>query len=190
MKAGLRIAMQYEVGTLYNSNRTRWPKAVQYNFRAGFHELLMFLPNLSPLEVRDIMEGRCEFAFLEAGDVIVFLFRIGGTMPWGDALYSWHMIRERNPGEAILPEAEASDRSRILLHVFLVEATTGILKGIRDVSLSPEFSAALQAAIRQQAERPWPGEVEYTRQVEALYQRYPKARDMLRHAAAKTRGGA
>jgi hypothetical protein len=163
---------------------------VQYNYRAGHHELIMFLPNLSALQVQDVMDGRCEFAFLEAGDVIVLLFRFGGTMPWGDALYSWHLIRQRNPEEATIPDVDGTEAARILLHVFLVEANTGILKGVRDVSLSPAFSAVLQAAIVRQAERPWPGGEEYARQVEELYRKYPRTRDMLRDAAAKTRGGA
>ncbi len=180
----------YQIGELYHPNRTRWPRAVQYNYRAGHHELIMFLPNLSALQVQDIMEGRCEFAFLESGDVIVLLFRFGGTMPWGDALYSWHLIEQRNPEEAIVPDLDETGQSRILLHVFLVESNTGILKGVRNISLSPEFSAALQSAIVRQAERPWPGEAEYARQVEGLYTKYPRTRDMLRDTAARTRGGA
>lgn len=114
-----------EVGGPYPS---RLPESVQYNYRAGQHELLMVLGGLSGREVQDIRRGTCEFALYVEGPVIDLLYRFGQAIPWSDAPYSWHLapVRERT-----LPELEPTLETRAVLSVVLVEARTDIVRALR-----------------------------------------------------------
>jgi hypothetical protein len=51
----------YSVGQPYIPGRTSYPETVQYNFRAGQHELLMWLPSPTARELRDIRQGVAQF---------------------------------------------------------------------------------------------------------------------------------
>ncbi len=179
----------YHMGQPYLAGRTQWPEDVDYNYRAGRHELRLFLARPSPAEVRDIRQGEAEFAFLVSEDVIVFLYRFGMAIPWSDKPYSWHLLKQARPDEATIPDTTGTVEPHALLDVILIDASTGIIRGLRVVTFSPAFTTALHLAIAQQAARPWPGDMEYNRQVQALYQRYPTSRAMVRDAVALTLGG-
>ena len=182
----------YAVGKPYIVGRTHWPEGVDYNYRGGSHELRLFLARPSSSEVRDIRQGQAEFAFLvrpEAPDVIVFLYRFGQAIPWSDQPYSWHLVKAARPDEATLPEPMEVPEGHDIIQVILVDASTGLVRGLRVLSFSPAFSAALRLAIREQAARPWPGDAAYNRQVQTLYARYPTSEAMIQYAVARTLGG-
>lgn len=174
------------VGQLYLAGRRSWPEAAEFNFRGGAFELRLFLPGLRADEIQDLRQGRTEFALVVEGDVILLLYRFGGSIPWSDAPYTIHLVSEadRRP-----PMALATEQSRDVLQVVVVEATTGIVQALRLVSFSPAFSRALRGAIAAQLARPWPGRTEYDRQVDEIYRRYPVQSDMLKIARARCAGG-
>lgn len=178
---------RYEVGKLYSPNRTRWPEAVDFNYRQGVFELRLFFGSPSSREIRDVERGPCEFALFTEGDLVVLLYRFGQTVAWSDAPYSWHLVPQE---QRTLPEAALGGERRDTMQIILIDAATGIIRALRIVSFSPAFSAALRLAIREQASRPWPGDAEYNRQVQALYQRYPTSEMLLRVAKIRTVGGA
>jgi len=76
----------------------------------------------------------------------------------------------------------------MLLTVMLIDASTGILKVMRAVTFSPEFTAAINHAVYEQSQRPWVGDMAYNRQVEAAYAKYPSVPAMVK-AAKLTKGG-
>jgi hypothetical protein len=173
-----------EVGKLYPA---RLPESVQYNYRGGHHELLMVLGGLRDKEIEDIRKGPCEFGLLVHGPVIFFLYRFGTSIPWSDTPYSWWLMPEHD--QSIVPAAGTLE-TRALLQVILVEQETAIVRGLRAVSLSPEFTQALHEAITKQSEGEWPGRDEYDKVLNSCYLRWPSGEDMLTEAKVRTRGGA
>lgn len=88
----------YQVGRPYHPGRRSWPEQAQYNYRAGGHELVLFLTRPSSREVRAVTRVSAEFALHVAsdGDPIVLLYRFSNQdssgLPWSDAPYSWHLV--------------------------------------------------------------------------------------------------
>ena len=175
---------KYEVGTLYHPERTHWPETVQYNWRQGGHELVFFVANLTSKEVKAIQQGTMEFALFTEGSLIFLLYRVAGFGDWSDAPYSWHLVKEMLPEQATLPPA-VLDEERYLLSVTLVEATTGIIKALRVVTFSPQFTRQLHAAIERQALSPWHGNAAYNAAIGDVYRRFPAAADMAQAATVR-----
>ncbi len=157
----------FEVGKLYNPNKQRWLEASQYSFRGGQHELVLFFNNPTPREVEEVRRGTAEFALHVERPLIVLCYRFGDGVPWSDAPYSYHVLPEH---ERRLPPETDEATIRALLLVYLVDAETGILRAMRQVSFSPEFTARLHGAIREQAIEPW-DQSEYDRALAELYRR-------------------
>lgn len=173
-----------EVGQLYNPSRTSWPETVQYNFYANGHDLQLFFAGLTEMEIEEVQTGECEFALDVESGIIFFLCRFG-SQPWSDAPYTWHRVPEE---QRVLPEPEATSDSRALLQVLLIDASTGILKAIRAVSLSPQFTRALHRAIREQSMAVFNQE-KYDADLAILYGRL-STKELLKRAILRTKGGA
>lgn len=177
----------YHVGQLYNPTITHWPAdSRQYNYREATHELVLFLGTPAPEEITAIRSATADFALVEHGDVMFLLSHFGEGLLWGDSPYSWWLVPE---SQRQAPFPLPTTHSRVLLTVLLVDAHTGILHAIRRVSLSPDFSRALHAAIQRQIERGWPGDQAYDAQIADAYHRWPTSEAMLGAAIINTRGG-
>jgi hypothetical protein len=50
----------YIVGQLYDPSRKSWPEGADYNFRAGGHELRIFLGRATPREIAAVGIGRVD----------------------------------------------------------------------------------------------------------------------------------
>lgn len=190
---GTPVLHRYEVGKPYSPSRSQWPEMGEYNYRDGGHELRLFLASPSPQEIKEIGTGRAEFALLGgevAPDVLFLLYRFG-SMAWSDAPYSWHLVEQQLPGQELPPPLDAPDDSayRALLSVILVDAGTGVIRALRAISFSLEFTRALHRAVREQAARSWPGEGEYNRQLQAAYSRWPSSQGMVNSARVRCVGG-
>lgn len=176
----------YEVGKPYIPGRTAWPEGVEYNFRAGQHELRLFFRSPSAAEVEAVRTGDCEFALVVEGPVIFLMYRFGRSINWSDSSYTWHLVPE---DQRELPET-AGLLVHAFLHVILLDAASGLVCALRSVTFSPEFTLALHGAIHAQAEAPWPGNAAYDAVLAAIYRRYPTSADLLKRAIARTHGGA
>ena len=174
-----RKRMGFTVGTLYNPHRRSWPEAVQYSFRGGHHELVIFASGPSAAELAAVRKAPGELALLVEAPVILLWYRFGEALD-GTAPYAWHLVAAH---ERTVP-AEAEGRA--LFEVFLVDADTGILCAMRQATASPAFTAALHAAIRDQAHAPWVPQL-YDSTLAALY-RLPDA-DLARRAQNRCRLG-
>jgi len=110
----------------------------------------MFLPGPTRDEIDAIKRGSCRFGLMVVELVIFFLYDFGGKID-GDATYTIHAVpvTEQVPPSTINPGQQA------LLHVILIDATTGIIKALRVVSLSANMSAALHGAINNQINDPF-----------------------------------
>jgi hypothetical protein len=174
----------YSVGQLYNPNVRRWPEKPQFNFRQGGFELVLFYDRPSLTEILEIQSHQAEFALVVQGDVIFLLYRFGTAGLWSDAAYSYHLV----PAAEQTPPPELGESDRILLQIVLVDASTGVIKALRAVSLSPDFSQKLVAAIQAQIEHPFDS-ASYDAQIARAYRQYPQSKGMLKLATARTVGG-
>jgi hypothetical protein len=176
---------QYQVGQLYHPDRRIWPERATYQYRGGGHELLLFLESPTAGEITDVRYGDAEFALAVVPPTLIFCYRFG-RMPWSDSPYTVHLVPEAERGEIDEPVLE---EERALLAVILVDATTGIIRALRAVSLSVDFTDALRQAIREQAGAPWEGEAGYDRAIERIYRQYPSTERFVAAATARCRGG-
>jgi hypothetical protein len=174
-----------EVGKPYLPGRTRLEPRAEYNWRAGQHELLLCLSDLTEAEVQAIAQGEAEFALLVWRDVIFLLFRFGDAIGWSDAPYSWHLVA---PGERTLPPVELSAKARAVLAVILVDADRNVVRALRLVTFSPELTGALHGAIRAQAARPFDAAA-YDAQLAEAYERWKTSEAMVAKATIRWRGG-
>jgi len=178
----------YEVGKPYPGGLRLRYDGSQYNYRAGSHELLLFIDRPRPAELRAMQEGPWEFALLVRPEVLFLLYK-PGSMPWSDAPYSWWRVKERLPEEAVPPFELPTPASRALLSVILVDTRDGIVRLIKAVTFSPEFSRLLHAAIGAQIDREEPPREEYEQAVARYYAIYWDSDDMLPAVAARCTGG-
>jgi hypothetical protein len=175
------------VGNPLVPGRTSWPEQSDFNLYDNGLELRLFFARPSAREVEDVRAGPCEFALRALGDVVFLLYRFGASVAWSDSPFSWWLVPE---ARRALPSAVDTGETRAVLQVILADAASGIVRALRAVSLSPEFTRALLGAVRVQASTPWCGREDYDRQLAEAYRRYPTSDALLAAATARTAGGA
>jgi hypothetical protein len=141
------------VGQPYDPSRRSWPEGADYNYRCGQHELRIFLADPSPQEVQAIDSGPVEFGMLAEPEGLFVVTRFGLTLSFATS-YSWHRV---DPAERVPPppHEETSPALRALLTLLLVDAATGLVRALRAVSYSPEFTRAIHWAIGGQIAAPY-----------------------------------
>lgn len=87
------------------------------------------------------------------------------------------------------PPKDLTPETRVNLFVALVNAQGGLIEAMRALSLSPEMTRAIFAAIGRQIEAPWPGREPYDRQIAHLYRHYPQSEAMLADCVVRGPGG-
>lgn len=170
------------VGQPLQPDVTRYQEMPEYNYRNGGHHLMIAMANIRPGELEAVKSAPANFAFTVVGDVLVFQYRFGAALPWSDAAYTWHKV----PAAEQLRPPKLIGQERALLEIILVEATTGIVKAIRAVSLSPTFSQRLHTAINRQADAPMPAD--YDAQVQRIFDTFTSAQLRDRAIASCTGG--
>lgn len=189
------------VGRPYDPSRRSWPEGPDYLIRGDDHELRIFLRQPDRHEAEAVRRGRAEFALhLDPPHLVTLCYRFTGPsgrgLPWSDAPFSWPRQAAglgslgRGP-EAVLPTPPGAlgSESRAALLVVLVEADGGIVRAIRQISYSPEFTRALHAAIHAQAAAPGWDPARYDLAVTSLYRRYPTSEALVRAAVVRCEGG-
>jgi hypothetical protein len=180
----------FSVGSPYPGRRNRaFPERILYAWNGDGHNLTLFLAKPTVREIESARVGKAEFALVVTGPVIWFLSKFGGSLPWSDSPYSIHLEREGSADGIALPPLDLTPAARYLCNIMLIEADTTIVRVIRAVSFSPEFTRALHQAINTQAEQEWPGSAAYDRAIAQAYQRYPSTELLLSFAFAQCVGG-
>jgi hypothetical protein len=155
----------------------------------GELELTLFMDRPTPAETRAIRKGRSEFALYDCDDLVVLSYRFIGaltTIPWSDAPYQWHLVPPVKWTDPPAPETLTAE-SRVPLFVVLVNAIGGLIEAQKVVTLSPEFTRRLFAAIRTQASRPYDPAV-YDRSLKSLYSKYTSYQ-LVEASAVRCNGG-
>lgn len=147
----------YSVGQLYAPSRRSWPEQADYNWRAGGHELRIFLGRATPWEIATVRTGLVVFGLMVELPEIFIVSRFHGpdgrVVASFDCSYQWHRTNAVERTGSV--EWKESPATRALCSIILVEATTGIILVHREISYSPEFTRAIHRAIADQAALPY-----------------------------------
>jgi hypothetical protein len=169
------------IGALYNSSKTSWAEGVNLRLIAGQEpELLLLFANPTPAEVEAIQRGKAQFAWIDSEHTAVLCYRFGDHVPWSDTPYTPH--RERaSDGTPGLPPGTGHQ----LVVVILVDATTGIVRALRQITWPPRFAGTVRKSVTRMLATPDSPEAADAA-VDALYQRYPRTDDLVRQRADVT----
>ncbi len=140
------------VGELLREGITKYPEAQYYQYDASGHTIWLFLNKLKDKEVEAFHKNKVEVAFVVIKQVIFLLLKIEGFIDWSDFPYSYHLVSEELRK---LPEDNYKVGTGAPLLLVLVEANTGVVKGLRVLGLSSKFTNALHQAIQEQAKEPF-----------------------------------
>jgi hypothetical protein len=173
------------IGKPLFEDRTELPEAIEYNYQAGDHTLLLSMKNLHPKEIEAVREAEAEFGLYCENGIVFLLYRFGDTLPWSDSAFSWWNVAVE---DRQIPAPQANPAERILLKIILVEAGNGIVKAIRVTTLSPAFTEKLHDAIRQQAKGEPFSRNEFVNRSLQIYQKFTPA-EFAANAVVKTKGG-
>lgn len=165
--------------------RNELPEAIEYNYQAGDHTLLLSMKNLHPKEIEAVRKSPAEFGLYCEDGIIFLLYRFGEILPWSDSAFSWWNVAEE---DRRVPEAQKHPAERILLKIILVEASNGIVRAIRVTTFSPEFTERLHRAIRGQAVGEELSREDFVARSLKIYEKYSPA-DLAAKAFGKTIGG-
>jgi hypothetical protein len=133
-----------------------------------------------------IGEGDCEFALLERNGIIFLLYRFGQAVAWSDCPYQWHL---EPPDTRTTPREEPTSETRTLAQVVLIDAANGIVLGLRAVSWSPAFTAAVNRAIWHQAVGAWAGQADFHHRLQAIWATMT-SNQMVDASSCRCKGGA
>jgi hypothetical protein len=131
-------------GELLVPGRTQWPETIEYNYTLNGHEIRIFMRSPIKEEIQSIRQGLLDFALYNA-DLPVVLIKTE-AIPWSDCPFSYWLVPPDY--RQIPPEIKAGEMA--IINIILVDADTGIVKGIRSTSLSTEFSQKLHESIQKQ----------------------------------------
>lgn len=184
--AGIKHALT--AGEPYLPGTTNWPEAVEYNYFSNSHELRFFLKNPSRYVTEVIAKMPVQLGLFVQGDIILLVYSFTDYKKHlipvhGYSPFSIHLVPDNL---RTLPESTADAEYEDLLRVHLVDAATGILKAARTVTFSAEFTAALRAAIIEQAGIPLTGE--YNDRLRAIDGMYPDTESLLSHCRFRCAG--
>jgi hypothetical protein len=148
------------------------------------------LDGVTAREQRAFDREDAEFALHAAGSVAVLLYRFGAGIPWSDACFNvLNGGRMDAATVSHLSGLRVDDRDRLLLSLALIEARTGVVCGLRALTLSPAFSSTLLEILQKQIAHGPVSDSEFRREVGSLYARYPTVKSILADSIARTIGG-
>jgi hypothetical protein len=179
----------YAVGRPLDPKRKHWPEGVMYIYHYGWHQVLIFFKGIRSFEQQAVERGQTHFGLYVEDDVIFLLVKIDGPqgkgIDWHAAPYSWHLV---DPAARTLPEPDIPEGQGALLHIVLIEASSGIITAMRMVNLSNHFTGHLHRAIRTQAASRF-DRAHYDQQIERIEKKFPLAESMVKVAQARCLGG-
>lgn len=157
----------FEVGQPYPNLAPPQTEAGEFLVYDAGLELRAFYPRPRSEEVKAFRNGAASFALAYLDDLIFFLYRFY-PLPWAEAVYSQWLVPEERRASPLALEGE----QRYLLQVVLADAETGVIRALRQPTLSPETSWALRDLYSRQAQSAPITQAEYQRRASSIQARY------------------
>lgn len=167
----------FKIGHPFSPDRSRWPVGPHLWMDEDGIRLALFLPDPSPAEIHEVYHGKIRFAWVERQMSGFLVFKIG-QMPWADAPFS--------PGLALRGRTlELMERGlHHPVHLFLVDADSGILRGMRFFTWPAYFVNTVVESVRRIAARPF-NNVAALAEQDQLYAQYPNGPSIARLVKAE-----
>ena len=141
--------------------------------------VLTFNFSVSEKDIQNFLNGTASFGLFVDKNILFFLFKIDSFLDWSDLAFTAHLAN----GEIII-----DDSGYLPFSLLLVESGTNIIKGIRIVTVTPNFRSILAQIIQKQnAERF--DTLTYYSNISSIYESYPKAYSMLAKSLITEKGG-
>ena len=135
--------MALVVGKHFKSGITQYEEGIRFDTPSeGCCSLIFSYENPTKLEIFDITSGDVQYGYYKDNNVIIMLFRFG-NQKWVQAPYSIHL--SKNPSLKKLKKDKG-----YTMNVYIVNATNGILEGIRLVHFNVDVSKMLEEDIIEQ----------------------------------------
>lgn len=150
------------VGKPYIEGKTGYQEGLDFNYRCATYELRMFLARPQPHELDDILHGPVRFSLATVQNAIFLCVKFGGQQ-WMDASFNINLVPQ---DQRSLPTIEPLMHA--LLHIIVIDSVSGVVAGLRVISLSVPFTQALAEAIIAQAMMPW-NEEDYLARIARIY---------------------
>jgi hypothetical protein len=182
--AAKALVPAYRVGQPLRQSQRSWPEGAQFTHGRGGHELTLFRSDINLAIVDDISRGAAEFALVVEHPLIVVAYRFGNSIKWNDVPYCWHL---QPPDSRQVPVIVSQAEARALLWVTLVSTRDGIIRAQRGLTLSPQFTRAVNDAIRTQATMSFDPR-DYTAAISRAYVGYSSTESRLSVAVSRTMG--
>jgi hypothetical protein len=138
----------------YPGGQPPYPEGADYHFGSHGHELRIFLARTGRKTIEAFRRGPVEFGLLAEPEGLFLMARFGPSLSF-HCPYHWHRTAEATGDRTMPPNPEDTSLPVRPIHIVLIEATTGIVRAIRMVSFSPEFTWAIHRAITDQAAGPY-----------------------------------
>ncbi|MFA5169846.1 MAG: hypothetical protein WC420_03915 [Candidatus Paceibacterota bacterium] len=165
---------KYEVGKLLQEGVTRYQEGVKFGFSQSGADMCIFFNAPRAKEIESVKLGKLEIAMYTKEDLIFMLFKFQ-ELHWMDAPYSVHISK---PFEF----EDLAEGSGFGCTIFLVDAGTGIIKAIRYIGFSAEFSRRFKIAVLKQKEQPFDKNM-YDSKIQEVYKNYSTS-DIVQRADA------
>ncbi|GAA2480926.1 hypothetical protein [Winogradskya humida] len=128
--------------------------------------LMLSLSRPHALEVDAVTAKPTLFAWVDADDVGVLVYRLGPIMPWAQVTYQPHRADE---------EAAVDGRN---VEIMLVDRDSRVVRALHRVRWSYEFAAAVKASVTRMSEAPY-NRIGHEHALAALRRRYPTPDDLV-----------
>lgn len=165
---------KFEVGQLFQEDITQYEETMRFGFSQPGADMCIFFNAPNAKEIESVKSGKLEIAMYTKDDLIFMLFKFQG-LHWMDAPYSVHISK---PFEF----EDLAEGSGFGCTIFLIDAATGILKVMRYISFSTEFSRRFKNAVLKQKELSFNNSL-YDAKIQAVYKNYSTS-DMVQRADA------
>lgn len=170
------MSQKIEVGQLYNPNVTEWPETATFWYREYGYELVLFWDSPEEGEARALTENDIEVGLFLNESLIFLIYRIKGGCEWSEAGYTYHMVPK---DERLLPDtARTNDVPDRRFQVVLVDAKTGMVRGMRMLKLGLDFSSLIYRTMHTQAKMNF-NETEFNKALERTYELCPNTLAMV-----------
>ncbi len=168
------------VGQPYDPDISAFSEGTHYNFDVSGHWVHYLYQNPTQREIESIQSGEAQFGLYTKGPIIFLLHQFGGML-WNDSPYSVWLVSEESRK---IPDESPG---HALLKVVMVDTATGIVRALRALTFSAEFTTRLHDAIRQQTLKSWSKE-EHERTVRHIYSQF-STMDLVHMADVFCKGG-
>jgi hypothetical protein len=164
--------MEYlQVGKLFNEKKTRYSEGITFNMNDLGCDLIIRFNVPTEDEIKNIKFGALKCGYYVEKQVILMLFKFENEK-WLDAPYSIKLSKNLTE----IPNIE--DGKGLPLHVYLIDAYTGILKVMRLIILPTNFSRNLLEVIKKQNDMPFN---DFEKLFNRIYRKY-STRELVKYA--------